>query len=72
MDFDAIAMASGVGGAVVTTRLVDAGSVAFNPAARLPCVCIVDGSVIPGALATQPTLTITAQALSAMDTALRE
>lgn len=48
------------------------GALPFNPAARLPCVCIVDDSVIPGALATHPTLRITAQALSAMDTALRE
>ena len=40
-------------------------------AATLPGLYIVDGSVIPGALAVNPTLTITAQALKTMDTALR-
>jgi choline dehydrogenase-like flavoprotein len=43
---------------------------AADSAATLPGLYIVDGSVIPGALAVNPTLTITAQALKTMDAAL--
>jgi len=46
--------------------------VAPDPAATLPGLYIVDGSVIPGPLAVNPTLTITAQALKTMTAALRD
>ena len=45
---------------------------AADPAATLAGLYIVDGSVIPGALAVNPSLTITAQALKTMATALKE
>jgi len=45
---------------------------ASDRTAVLPGLYIVDGSVIPGALAVNPTLTITAQALKAMEKALQE
>jgi choline dehydrogenase-like flavoprotein len=45
---------------------------ANDPTATLPGLYIVDGSVIPGALAVNPTLTITAQALKTMSAALQE
>ncbi len=44
---------------------------ASDPTATLPGLYIVDGSVVPGALAVNPTLTITAQALKTMDAALQ-
>ena len=44
---------------------------ASDPTATLPGLYIVDGSVIPGALAVNPTLTIVAQALKTMDSALQ-
>jgi choline dehydrogenase-like flavoprotein len=44
---------------------------ASDPTATLPGLYIVDGSVIPGALAVNPTLTIVAQALKTMDAALQ-
>lgn len=45
---------------------------AADPTATLPGLYIVDGSVVPGALAVNPTLTITAQALKTMTAALQE
>jgi choline dehydrogenase-like flavoprotein len=45
---------------------------ASDPTATLPGLYIVDGSVIPGALAVNPTLTITAQALKTMNAALQQ
>jgi choline dehydrogenase-like flavoprotein len=51
-------------------RVFDGG--ASDPAGTLPGLYIVDGSVIPGALAVNPTLTITAQALKTMAAALQE
>jgi len=44
---------------------------ASDPTATLQGLYIVDGSVIPGALAVNPTLTIVAQALKTMDAALQ-
>ena len=44
---------------------------ATDPTATLPGLYIVDGSVIPGALAVNPTLTIVAQALKTMEGALQ-
>ncbi len=44
---------------------------ATGPPATLPGLYIVDGSVIPGALAVNPTLTIVAQSLKTMDAALQ-
>lgn len=49
-------------------RVFDGG--ASEARATLPGLYIVDGSVIPGALAVNPTLTITAQALKTMGAAL--
>jgi choline dehydrogenase-like flavoprotein len=43
-----------------------------DPTATLPGLYIVDGSVIPGALAVNPTLTITAQAVKTMSAALQD
>lgn len=43
-----------------------------NPTSTLPGLYIVDGSVIPGALAVNPTLTITAQALKTMSAAVHD
>jgi choline dehydrogenase-like flavoprotein len=51
-------------------RVFDGG--ASDAAAALAGLYIVDGSVIPGALAVNPTLTITAQALKTMRAALQE
>lgn len=51
-------------------RVFDGG--ATDATATLTGLHIVDGSVIPGALAVNPTLTITAQALKTMRTALQE
>jgi choline dehydrogenase-like flavoprotein len=45
---------------------------ASDPTATLPGLYIVDGSVIPGALAVNPSLTITAQALKTMTAALQQ
>jgi choline dehydrogenase-like flavoprotein len=45
---------------------------AVDPTATLPGLYIVDGSVIPGALAVNPTLTITAQALKTVGAALKD
>jgi choline dehydrogenase-like flavoprotein len=50
-------------------RVFDGG--ASDPTTTLPGLYIVDGSVIPGALAVNPTLTIVAQALKTMDAALQ-
>jgi cholesterol oxidase len=44
---------------------------ATDPTATLPGLYILDGSVIPGALAVNPMLMITAQALKTMTAALR-
>ena len=41
-----------------------------DPLAVHPGFFVVDGSVIPGALAANPTLTITAQALKAIERAV--
>jgi cholesterol oxidase len=59
------------GGVVDEYGRVFDGSAA-DPAAALAGLYIVDGSVIPGALAVNPTLTITAQVLKTMDAALRD
>jgi choline dehydrogenase-like flavoprotein len=45
---------------------------ASSSTSTLPGLYIVDGSVIPGALAVNPTLTITAQAMKTMNKALHE
>src|SRR5262249_46311792 len=60
-------------GASPAEGVVDAHGRVYDGAAAgggtLPGLYIVDGSVIPGALAVNPTLTITAQALKTMNTA---
>ena len=43
---------------------------ATDPLAVHPGLFIVDGSVMPGALAANPTLTITAQSLKAVERAV--
>ena len=51
-------------------RVFDQSKQASDPAAVLPGLFVVDGSSIPGSLAANPTLTITAQAIKAVEKAL--
>ena len=51
-------------------QVYDASKKATDPLAVHPGLFVVDGSVIPGALAANPTLTISAQALKAVERAV--
>jgi cholesterol oxidase len=50
-------------------RVIDGATT--DPTATLPGLYIVNGSMIPGALAVNPTLTITAQTLRTMNAVLQ-
>ncbi len=51
-------------------QVYDGSKKTTDPKALHPGLYIVDGSVIPGALAANPTLTISAQALRAVERAV--
>jgi choline dehydrogenase-like flavoprotein len=51
-------------------QVFDGGKKTTDPVAVHPGLFVVDGSVIPGALAANPTLTISAQALKAVERAV--
>ena len=51
-------------------QVYDGGQKATNPVALHPGLFVVDGSTMPGALAANPTLTISAQALKAVERAV--
>lgn len=51
-------------------RVFDGSKKTTDPTATLPGLYVVDGSTIPGALAANPSLTITAQALKAVENAV--